>query len=105
MISNSRDVTRVYELGRRARKDGVVAIAASRPEGGEARAALAVPARVGSAPVRNRIRRRLRAVLREWDLPAGFDVVLQADSSVAEADYQELVNNVKAAVTSAVEAQ
>ncbi|MFN2526368.1 MAG: ribonuclease P protein component [Actinomycetota bacterium] len=95
-------MTRVYEQGTRARRDGVVAIAAPRPEGGDARAALAVPTRVGNAPTRNRIRRRLRAVLRDWDLPSGFDVVLQADASVAAADYQQLVIDVKEAVTRAV---
>lgn len=103
MISSSRDVTRVYERGHRVRRNGVVAIAVPREDGGESRAAFAVPSKVGSAPTRNRIRRRLRAVLRTWELPAGFDVVLQADGSVAEAEFQELVKHVKEAVTRAVD--
>jgi ribonuclease P protein component len=70
-----------------------LAIAYLPPDGAERRAAFAVGRAVGPAVVRNRIRRRLRAILREEDVagrvPAGSYLV-RADRDAAALGYQEL---------------
>jgi ribonuclease P protein component len=50
----------------------------------------AVGRRVGKAVVRNRIKRRLKEVLREAPLRNGWDIILIARGSAAQADYKTL---------------
>lgn len=74
-----------------------------------ARVAFAINRRVGSAPTRNRVRRRIRAVLGELDrsepgaVPAGA-YLFTADGSVAELPYPELQRLVGCAVARATRA-
>ena len=46
--------------------------------------------RVGGAVVRNRVRRRLREIVRAAPVKNGWDVVISAKTSAARADYHEL---------------
>ncbi len=46
--------------------------------------------RVGNAVVRNRVRRRLREILRSLATRPGWDVVISARAAAARADYHEL---------------
>ena len=46
-----------------------------------------VSRRVGKAVVRNRVKRRLREILRAAPLKAGWDIIYIARQSAAEADY------------------
>jgi ribonuclease P protein component len=91
--------------GRRARCDGVsvVYLAAST---GQARVAYGVGRKMGSAVVRNRVRRRLRAVMRQLDgerggLPPGAYLVGVAPSVVRQS-YGDLYRNVVQACAMAV---
>jgi ribonuclease P protein component len=54
------------------------------------RFAFAIPKRVGNAVVRNRLRRRLREVLRALNLTEGFDVVISARPEAASAGFGSL---------------
>ncbi len=54
------------------------------------RCAYAVPKRVGNAVVRNRVRRRLREVLRLATLSEGYDLVISVRPAAATADFQTL---------------
>ncbi len=60
---------------------------------GFTRIGLTVSNKVGSAPVRTRIRRRLRELFRQKRelLPTGLDLVLVARRAAVDADYQILV--------------
>ena len=46
--------------------------------------------RLGKAVVRNRVRRRLREIVRSLPLQAGWDVVISAKAKSAQANFQEL---------------
>jgi ribonuclease P protein component len=90
--------------GRRARRGPVTVTYLAAPDG-RVRAAFSIGRRVGSAVERNRVRRRLRAVLRELDgattagLPGG-SYLLSAGAGAGQLPYAEL----RTATASAVDA-
>lgn len=81
----------------RARRSGsrllVIHLAAGESRSGSpARVGFVVSKAVGNAVVRNRTKRRLRALMagRLADLPPGVDVVVRAQPVAADASYDEL---------------
>jgi ribonuclease P protein component len=87
-LSRSRDFDAVYRQGRSVSTRFLVLYWFSREEDGEgARLGLAVPRAVGTAVVRNRIKRRLRELFRERSsrLPQDHDYVLVVRPGLAEA--------------------
>jgi ribonuclease P protein component len=98
-IANSSDFRRLYESGRRARRDGVTVFVAERPAAElPTRLGLTVPRSAGTAVARNRTKRRLRAALRECAPGAGIDVVIRADGAAVGANFQELVGHLSGAL-------
>jgi ribonuclease P protein component len=94
-----RDLRRV---GTRARSGPISVVALVEPGSPTgARAAFAVGRRVGIAVARNRLRRRLRTILRELDLAPGAYLVI-ADPEAASIPYADLQHHVTHAVTAAV---
>jgi ribonuclease P protein component len=57
---------------------------------GPCRAGFVTSRRVGSAVVRNRVRRRLREIVRQHHLRKGFWIVLVARRDAADASYRAL---------------
>lgn len=55
----------------------------------------AVSRRVGKAVVRNRVKRRLREILRQMPLQSGWDIIFIVRTPAATADYQSLGNSVR----------
>lgn len=55
----------------------------------------AVGRRIGKAVVRNRIKRRLREILRQAPLQKGWDIVIIARIPAAQADYKSLEKSVR----------
>jgi ribonuclease P protein component len=100
-LRRARDFQRVYRSGRRATRDGVTIIAAAGVPGEASRVGLAVPARVGSAVVRNRVRRRLREAARRCVPPAGCDLVVRAAPELVGRNFQEIVSDMEAALAAA----
>jgi ribonuclease P protein component len=87
-LSRSRDFDAVYRQGRSVSTRFLVLYWFAREEDGEsARLGLAVPKAVGTAVVRNRIKRRLRELFRErsGELPQDHDYVLVVRPGLAEA--------------------
>jgi ribonuclease P protein component len=54
------------------------------------RFAFAIPKRVGGAVVRNRVRRRLREIIRTYTLTEGFDVVISVRPEATKARFAHL---------------
>ena len=88
-ITSSRDFRRVYRTGTRARSNGVTVWVSRRDELPAPRVGMSVRARAGGAVIRNRFRRRTRAILREV-LPQGAEVVVHADATATGKNFQEL---------------
>jgi ribonuclease P protein component len=87
-LSRSRDFDTVYRRGTSASTRYLVLHWFPREENGDGdpRVGLAVPRSVGSAVVRNRVKRLLRETWRELlsEVPAGHDYVLVARPGIAE---------------------
>ena len=83
----------VYDKGR-SWASGVVVMRAL-PNGLDvSRYGFTVSRRVGKAVVRNRVRRRLREILRRTPLEPGWDIVFIARLPAARADYASLERSV-----------
>jgi ribonuclease P protein component len=95
-LRSTRDFHRLRAEGRRGRSDGIVAQVAKHD--GPARLGLTVGRRTGSAVVRNRLRRRLRAAFLAHGPREGVDVVLVARKDAMAHGYQELEKHVIAAL-------
>lgn len=81
-------------LGRQgtARSNQLLVLRALRTDGPETRLGLSTPRSVGGAVDRNRLRRRLRALMRarRAGLGAGWDLLLIARPEAGRASYAEL---------------
>jgi ribonuclease P protein component len=103
-LRRSDDFRRAVRSGRRAARRAVVlhVLAPADPVDavGPARVGFVVNKAVGNAVLRNRVHRRLRAVLaaRLPDLPAGSLTVVRALPSSATASYDELAADVDGAL-------
>ena len=60
-----------------------------------------VSKRVGKAVIRNRVKRRLREILRAAPLQPGWDIVFIARSLIATADYSSLEKSVEGLLSKA----
>ena len=86
---------KVLRDGKRAR-DHLLSITAvdSQNTDAEPRYGFAIPKRVGTAVTRNRIKRRLRAIVNKADHPRGWDYVIYAFPAAANVTSQELAESV-----------
>jgi ribonuclease P protein component len=85
----------VLKTGRKA-GDRLLLMSATRSGGPSHRYGLAVSKRVGGAVVRNRLKRRLRELLRDIEGQEGsWDVVVTARHGAGEASFEELRRSVE----------
>ncbi len=91
---------RALRDGNRARDDllSITAIESDNPDA-DPRYGFAIPKRVGGAVVRNRVKRRLRAIVAKSDRPKGWDYVIYAFPASARATSAQLAASVKRLVT------
>jgi ribonuclease P protein component len=83
----------VYEKGKSwADREIVIRVLPNGLDG--TRFGLSVSRKVGKAVVRNRIKRRLREILRQMDLPPGWDIIVVARNPAASAHYTNLGRSV-----------
>ncbi len=81
------------QRGGTSRAHPLLALRAVRNDVGRTRVGFSTGRRLGGAVVRNRIRRRLRAIVRELSprIEAGWDVLIVARPGAVGAGYRELV--------------
>jgi ribonuclease P protein component len=93
-LKRSSDFQRVY--GARVRRDGSLVAVHSRPNQlAYARVGFSVSTKVGGSVVRNAVKRRLRAICRDWLEAArdsGVDVVVVARPAAAAASFEALAD-------------
>ncbi|WP_145804690.1 ribonuclease P protein component [Kribbella amoyensis] len=107
-LRRSDDFRRAVRSGRRAGRRAVVVHLLSQAgpdQGGPARIGFVVNKAVGNAVLRNRVHRRLRAVMaaRLADLPPGSLTVVRALPASATASYGELESDVDGALRRVLE--
>lgn len=104
-LRRSDDFRRAVRSGRRAARRAVVLHVLAQADTGDAvgpaRVGFVVNKAVGNAVLRNRVHRRLRAVMaaRLSDLPPGSLTVVRALPSSASASYDDLVADVDGALS------
>src|ERR1700682_594878 len=96
-LKKSSDFQRVY--GARLRRDGTVVTVYSRPNQlAYARVGFSVSTKVGGAVVRNAVKRRLRAICRDWleaGTDSGVDVGGGARPAAAAASFDTLADELR----------
>lgn len=97
-LRRTRDVRTVLAHGRAVHGQHAVVRAVDRGDRGPCRWTVSASRRVGSAVDRNRAKRRLRAVLRALNLPAGVDLVVVARASAVACGFPLLTRDVEALV-------
>jgi ribonuclease P protein component len=104
-LTASRDFTRVVRAGARAGSRRLVVHASTDGGRAPARVGVVVGRAVGTAVVRNRVKRRLRhlAAARVSTLPDGAAVVLRALPPAATASYVDLGRDLDRALVRALE--
>lgn len=98
-VTRAADYRRIVRTGRRRRGALVLAYARPGDEAGPLRMGVIVAKNVGGAVVRNRVRRRIKAI--GWQLAhevRGLDVVVRALPPAAVAPFADLEREVGAAV-------
>ncbi len=88
-LSNKGEFAAVYNEGRSWAND-LVALRVLPNSLGSSRCGFAVGKRLGGAVVRNRVRRRLREIVRQAPIENGWDMVLIARQNAVTADYGDL---------------
>ena len=91
-ITSADDYKRVVRRGRRSAGANCVTYQLMNPNGGTPRFGFIVAKTVGNAVVRNRIRRRLKAIAHDLapELPNGLEFVFRALPPAASAPFSEL---------------
>lgn len=86
------DFARIRRLGARVGRSGLILNWLARPRGERSRVGVVTPRAVGSAVVRNRVRRLLREVFRkhQHELAGPVDLVLVARQSLARRTWAEV---------------
>jgi ribonuclease P protein component len=79
----------IYKRGSSA-ADRFLAFKAVRSELDFSRFGISVSRKIGNAVVRNKVKRRLREILRSAPLPGGWDFIVIARRPSAESDYNQL---------------
>lgn len=89
--------------GRSRSARGIVVHVRERDGGGQPRLGLVVPKAVGPAVVRNRMKRRLRAIWRALTPAAAIDCVIVVRPEAAKLTYRELAESVEACLRRAAQ--
>ena len=88
-LTKARDFAALMRHGRLRTQEPLV-LRALRRDSEHARFGFAVGKRVGNAVTRNRVKRRLREILRQLPVAQGWDILVSARPGAASTDYRAL---------------
>lgn len=101
-LRSSRDFRAVYRGGARARRDGVTVWALRSEPAAPTRLGLAVRSGAMTAVTRNRVRRRIRAIVDAYEPAPGYDIVVAAETAeLAGRTFQQTEADVTASLAAA----
>ncbi|MCS1352697.1 ribonuclease P protein component [Mechercharimyces sp. CAU 1602] len=91
-LKRRNDFRKVFRTGSSVANRQFVVYRAKRSEVGTIRVGISVSRKVGNAVTRNRIKRLVKEVVRDWapDLPKNTDIVIIARNPAASMDYKEV---------------
>ena len=94
-LRSRKDFAAVYRQGR-AQSNHLLVVRVSANDRAVSRFGFVVGKVVGGAVVRNRIKRRLRAIVDSLDVQPGWDVVIGARKAAADAEFSALQRSLTA---------
>jgi len=95
-LTQSRDFARVKNYGKVARHNSIILVY-TQNDLDISRFAVVASKKIGTAVVRNRVRRRIKACLQEqWKhINPGWDLIFYSRTAIITADYQEIEGAIK----------
>lgn len=97
-LKKNKDFNKVYNHGKSYATRNLVLYLLAAPENDDNRYGLSVSKRIGNAVVRNKLKRRLREVIREFEKKYDFksyDIIFIARNPVVDLNYQQIKRDVK----------
>ena len=88
-LRKTREFTAVRRTGR-SWVNGLLVLRVASNETGLSRVGFSISRRVGKAVIRNRVKRRLKEIVRQRDIAGSWDIVITARAPAARASYREL---------------
>jgi ribonuclease P protein component len=101
VIKSSSEISTLFKEGRRVKTPDVIILVLRNEKQHDlsGRVAFVAGKKMGNAVWRNRAKRRMRSLCRDINAPyAGYDLVFLARSSVNEASYSKMLENVRKAL-------
>lgn len=97
-LKKNKDFNKVYNNGKSYATRNLVLYLLAVPENKANRYGLSVSKRIGNAVVRNKLKRRLREIIREFEKKYDFkfyNIIFIARNPVVDLSYQQLKKDVK----------
>lgn len=96
-LRHRNDFRKVFRFGKSVANRQFVVYSWTRRDDGPARIGISVSRKVGNAVTRNRIRRLVKEILRQWieQLPERSDFIIIARRPAAEMDYKQIQSSLR----------
>ena len=97
-LKKNNEFKKVYDNGNSYATRNLVIYCLNYKKGKKNRYGLSVSKRIGNAVVRNKVKRRLREIIREFEKEEdfkGYDIIFIARQPVVQLDYHSLKRDVK----------
>ena len=97
-LKKNREFKKVYENGKSYATRNLVIYCLNYEKGKKNRYGLSVSKKIGNAVVRNKLKRRLREIIRDFEKEKefkGYDIIFIARKPVVQIDYHHLKRDVK----------